>query len=77
MDTRGGGQVIYLKVGWEEALTQGWEGHRCRKEGNACCGGMTVKQRIKELNKLIVKGEAIVEDLPDVVEAVGEVIVQD
>lgn len=56
--------MIYLKVGWEEALQRGWPGHyrNCKKQACSCLPVPSVKQRIKELNKLIIKGEAIVQD---------------
>lgn len=57
--------IMFLKMGWQEALRQAFKDHQpcARDPGACCCRYMTAAKRIKEIDKLIINGEAIIKEV--------------
>ena len=56
-------EMIKLKLGWDNILLKNkCNCKECREQKHIPCGKYSAKQNIKEINKLIISGEAIIED---------------
>jgi hypothetical protein len=59
--------MINLDINWEEHIRKAYDkirhGKYCKTHGTCPCLQMTVNQRVKEINKLIANGEALIKDI--------------
>ena len=67
--------MIKLQIGWEEALRAAFKGHNhgyrnIPDNKTACpCSAMGIEKRVKEINRLIISGQAVVIEPEEIAEA--------